>query len=147
MLEIHAHVFVFNFHHLETNDLETKIKFEKFTTMMTTSKWWQTNLDKKCLHCCAFCKKESETIEHVFLFCKDVLLLWNTLSQHIFITTDIRVCFDINNVMLGDLPLSKHNKVVNFIILWTKQFIFLCLMQKKYQYLKLSYAILELDTK
>ena len=33
--------------------------------------------------------------------------------------------------MLGDLPLSKHNKIVNLIILWTKEFLFLCLMQKK----------------
>ena len=56
------------------------------------------------------------------------------------LTTDIRVCFNINDVMLGDLLLSKHNKEV-------KQFIFLCLNQKKYQYLHLSYAVLEIDTR
>ena len=91
------------------------------------------NNNIKADDCCAFCKKESETIEHAFLFWKDVLLLWNTLSQNIFRTTDMRVYFNINKVMLGDLPLSKHNRVVNLFILWTKQFIFLCLMQKKYQ--------------
>ena len=75
--------------------------------------YYLKKINIKADDCCAFCKKESETIEHVFLFCKDVLLLWNTLSQHIFRTTSIRVCFNINNVLLGDLPLSKHNKVVN----------------------------------
>ena len=46
--------------------------------------YYLKKINIKADDCCGFCKKESETIEHVFLFCKDVLLLWNTLSQHIF---------------------------------------------------------------
>lgn len=41
---------------------------------------------------------------------------------------------------------KKIIKLASFLILWTKQFIFLCLMQKsQYLQLQLSYVILELD--
>ena len=51
-------------------------------------------------------KKESETIDYVLLFCKDIFLLYNTFSQHIYRTTAIREDLNINNVMLGKLQLS-----------------------------------------
>ena len=68
----------------------------------------------KAYDCCAFCKKESETIEHVFLYIiAKIFSYYGILSVRTFLElqycTDIRVCLNINNVMLGDLPLSKHN--------------------------------------
>lgn len=41
-----------------------------------------------------------------------------------------------NNVIFGEIPLNQGNKVVNFIILYTKQYIFNCLKQKKIPHLK-----------
>lgn len=54
-------------------------------------------------------KKESPTIEKIFLLCKYILLLWNALIQHIYVTTAIKVGFNINNVLLGELSFSKNN--------------------------------------
>jgi hypothetical protein len=33
--------------------------------------------------------------------------------------------------MFGEIPLSFNNKAINFIILYAKQYIFICLMQNK----------------
>ena len=54
----------------------------------------------------------------------------------------------MSNIILGQLPLSFHNKVINFIILYMKQYIFCCLMSNKtpcligfLYHLKLKYNI------
>lgn len=47
--------------------------------------------------------------------------------MHIYQYTSIRIGFNVINILLGELPLSKDNKVVNFIILYTKQYLFCCL--------------------
>ena len=94
---------------------------------------------------CAFCKRESEDIEQVFLFFKDVLLLWNTLSQHIYRTTAIRVL--ISTMPYCELPSTKHNKVVNFLYCRQNNSYSYVWRRKKHQYLQLSYVKLDLDTK
>lgn len=50
--------------------------------------------------------------------------------------TTNRIGFNITNVIVGEMPLNQGNKVVNFIILYTKQYIFNCLTQKKIPHLK-----------
>lgn len=47
--------------------------------------------------------------------------------MHIYQSTSLRIGFNVVNILLGELPLSKGNKVVNFIILYTKQYLFCCL--------------------
>lgn len=47
--------------------------------------------------------------------------------MHIYQYTSIRISFNVINTLLGELPLSKDNEVVNFIILYGKQYLFCCL--------------------
>lgn len=44
--------------------------------------------------------------------------------MHIYQSTSIQIGFNVINILLGELSLSKDNKVVTFIILYTKLFIF-----------------------
>lgn len=43
----------------------------------------------------------------------------------------LRIGFNVVNILLGELPLTKNNKVVNFIILCSKQYLFTCLKKGK----------------
>lgn len=72
-----------------------------------------------------------ESIPHVFIKCLEILSLWNKLSMHIYCKTTNRIGFNITNVIVGEIPLNQGNKVVNFIILYSKQYIFNCLKQKR----------------
>ena len=80
---------------------------------------------------CTFCKEESETIQHVFANCKHIVPLWCKLSMHILQNTGKRIVFHVYNILFGETSFSKDNKIVNFIILYTKQYIYLCLKQKR----------------
>ena len=51
--------------------------------------------------------------------------------MHIFRRTSQRIGFNITNVIFGERPLKLCNKVVNFIILYTKQYIFYCSKQNR----------------
>ena len=57
--------------------------------------------------------------------------LWSSFSLHIYVKTKERVGFNLQNVLFGDLPLTRRNKVLNFLILYTKQYIFSSLKQNK----------------
>ena len=76
---------------------------------------------------CTFCDKEVETIQHVFIGCENVSSIWSSLSMHIYNTTSQRIGFNVVNILLGELPSSKGNKIINLIILYTKQYKFSCL--------------------
>lgn len=77
--------------------------------------------------CCSFCERDVETIQHVFVSCEKISTIWSNLSMHTYQYTSIRIGFNVINILLGELPLSKDNKVVNFIILYTKQYLCCCL--------------------
>lgn len=81
--------------------------------------------------CCRFCGNEIETILHMFVMCEKILPLWRNFSMHIYTTTSNRVGFNITNIILGETPLNVNNKVINFIILCCKQYIFSCLLQSR----------------
>lgn len=80
---------------------------------------------------CAFCKENVETIQHVFMTCSEILPIWNNLSMYIYRKTSNRVGFNVKNVLFGELSFCGYNKVVNFIILYSKQYIFNCSKQDK----------------
>ena len=88
-------------------------------------------INVKTNDCCRFCTNNVETMIHVFTSCVITRTLWNDLSLHIFLKTSERVGFNVSNIILGEIPLSINNKAINFIILYAKQFIFICLMQSK----------------
>lgn len=80
---------------------------------------------------CSFCNNEVETIEHVFTSCSFALDLWSSLSMHIYHAVSKRVGFNEYNILFGETPPSNSNLVINFLILYTKQYIFQCLYNKK----------------
>ena len=80
---------------------------------------------------CSFCKEDTETIQHVFFICDKVMPLWNNLSMHVYRKIAKRIGFNVCNIILGETPLSSGNRIVNFLILYTKQYIFTCLKQNK----------------
>ena len=57
--------------------------------------------------------------------------------SHIILTltagqnTGKRIVFHVYNNIFGETSYSKDNKIVNFIILYTKHYIYLCLKQKR----------------
>jgi exonuclease III len=85
---------------------------------------------------CSFCNSESETIEHIFFSCTKVISLWNSLSLEIYNTTAERVGFNKTNVIFGELPFQTTNAVINFLIIFTKQYIFYCAKNKKCPHIK-----------
>ena len=110
--------------------------------------------------CCNFCKEESETIQHVFLFvclkfivplenqhvfisCMHSLPVWSKLSMHICRNTGKRIVFHFYNALFGETSIGKDNKIANFIILYTKQDIYLCLKQKKLPIFLWAYIFFE----
>lgn len=66
-----------------------------------------------------------------FFICDKVMPLWNNLSMHVYRKTAKRIGFNVCNIILGETPLSSGNRIVNFLILYTKQYIFTCLKQNK----------------
>jgi hypothetical protein len=46
-------------------------------------------------------------------------------------STAKRIGFNVVSVLLGEIPLPKGNRIVNFHILYTKRYIFLCLKKGK----------------
>ena len=80
---------------------------------------------------CSLCHRDCETIIHMFFICEKVLHVWNDLSIRIYNTTSKRTGFNIRNVISGELPFVQDNYVVNFIILYTKQYIFRCFKSEK----------------
>ena len=102
----------------------------------------------KSTDCCRFCDKNVKTILHIFFSCENTQPLWNELSLRIYRKTRERVGFNVSNIIFGKFPLSSYNKVINFIILHVKQYIFTCLMQNNMPnfcgllcYLNLKYKV------
>ena len=84
---------------------------------------------------CSLCNNECETILHMFCMCEKVLHVWSELSLHIYATTSKRTGFNVRNIMFGELPFVRDNYVINFIILYTKQYIFRCFKSGKQPHL------------
>lgn len=51
--------------------------------------------------------------------------------MHIYHATSLRLGFNVVNILFGELPMSKNNKVINLIILCSKQYLFTCLKKGK----------------
>ena len=77
-------------------------------------------------HECSICKEDTETIQHVLFISEKVMPLWNNLRMLIYRKTAKRIGFKVCNTILGETPLSSENRIVNFLILYTKQYIFTC---------------------
>ena len=66
---------------------------------------------------CTFCKKQEETILHLFYDCNEVLLLWQTLYQWISTKLNTQLRPEKNSILLGyiepyiNIPLNTVNMV------------------------------------
>jgi len=78
---------------------------------------------------CTFCKAEPETIVHLFFECVLVQEFWNTVCQWIHNVRGITVPTTVKNILFG-IP-EKKSKVINWLILQTKQYIYSMKMQEK----------------
>ena len=78
---------------------------------------------------CWFCD-EKEDIIHTFILCPSISQLWVNLSYHIYVKTRSRIGFNIKNIIFGE-PHCKRNIPINFIIMYTKSFIYKCSRQDK----------------
>jgi hypothetical protein len=84
------------------------------TTMDSAIQWLQYRLLHRILHvnyylkkinvvsynCCTFCNNEVETIQCVFINCKKVSCLWNSLSMHIYQSTAKRIGFNVEQCFI-----------------------------------------------
>ena len=57
--------------------------------------------------------------------CEKIMPLWRDFSLHIYRTNRERLGFNAVNIILGEMPLSQSNRVKNFIILLSRQYILL----------------------
>ena len=57
--------------------------------------------------------------------------MWSEWSLHIYRKISDRIGFNVSNIIFGEIPLTFDTKAINFIILYTKQYISTCLMQNK----------------
>lgn len=64
-----------------------------------------------------FCKNECGIILHVFFMYTKVVHIWNDLSLYIYSTM-------LKTYFFGETPLMNENHVINFIILYAKQYLF-----------------------
>ena len=93
--------------------------------------YYLRKINIKSLDNCGFCEKSVETIVHIFTTCDKIHTLWTELSLHIYRRTAVSVEFNLSNIIFGELPLTCHNKAINYIILSMKQYLFSSLMLKK----------------
>jgi hypothetical protein len=89
--------------------VSTKELFKVYfkTTTDTQVQWLQYQIIHKLLptkyyrhkinviadNICSFCNEEIETMQHVSLYCPDILSLWSNLCLHIFRKTTKRIGF------------------------------------------------------
>jgi len=72
---------------------------------------------------CEFCKKELETIEHLYFHGTKVCMFWVEL-QGVINSLSIVVRFDIKDVLFGILDTDNISILVNYILRESKYFIY-----------------------
>ena len=78
---------------------------------------------------CTFCNNETETLEHLFVECSDVMNIWQE------VITNLLQPFGITNlnkhdIILGIITSDQQNAIINHIILETKYYIYVCKLEK-----------------
>lgn len=111
-------------------------------TKNTTSQWFQYRILHRILATnsflykinyvdsdkCTFCNNEVETLEHLFYDCYKVYELWESIQRWIFNTKNEQIELSKKVILLGYT--DKQNKVLNWLILNIKQYIYRTKIQK-----------------
>ena len=73
---------------------------------------------------CSLCGELNENIQHVFFYCNKSKNLWFRLEQFIYDKINKDIVFNLKDILFG-LPSDAFNPV-NFIVLVSKVYIYLC---------------------
>ena len=126
--EITQSIYEFGKLHLDIQKLTNVPKFKSFqyrllqrglVTNIQLHKWKMIPDNK-----CTFCKKEPETLVHLFVQCPKIKSLWEQVVSMIkqrYAPTTLRI--NDTNIITNRIVRQK-NSVINFICLITKQFIY-----------------------
>ena len=87
---------------------------------------------------CCFCNIQNETIEHLFHECPHVINLWESLKLHIQNHADLILNLCMENVLFG-IRNDHSAKSVNYIIILSKYYIYLCRCNETQLNLQLLY--------
>ena len=88
-------------------------------------KWGMSNSEK-----CTFCKKETETIIHLFWNCEEAQKLWSIAKEVCqVITKKEKINVNYTNLMSGNIVEVK-NHIFNFVFLVAKQYLYAKRCQK-----------------
>ena len=130
---------------IEEEEWQCAFPFLKYTTKDTKLRWLQLRILHNILttnrsvakykenqsDLCTFCKKHSETIEHLFFDCGIVSNFWNDLTSLIN-----RRCkhayhlkFDKKLILFGQSQFISTDKICDLIILMAKFYIYRCKVQ------------------
>ena len=77
---------------------------------------------------CTFCKKNTETLLHLFVDCENIRPLWNQISDELLQPYGIKSLSN-KDILLGIL-VEKQNNVINHIIMEAKYYIYACKLEK-----------------
>ena len=94
---------------------------------------------------CNICKKEVETLSHLFVTCDHVKTLWKKIMENLLSPFGVDELDEVD-ILLGVKATEKINPIVNHIILETKYYIYMSSLKEQhptYQQLKNRLKITE----
>ena len=105
--------------------MDTKLRWFQYRILnrILTTNSFMCKIGQRIDDICTFCKKEAETIEHLFVECKVVKNIWSKLQNWIRIELGIPVVLSKTHILFG-IDLKKCNSAINLIILLTKFYIY-----------------------
>ena len=93
---------------------------KSLTTNIKRHKW-----DKNVPPLCSFCQTSDETLQHLFVECKDIEMIWRHLEKWIKYFLNVEVMFNSELICLNNY-LGKRKDLINMIIVIVKQYIYAC---------------------
>ena len=105
--------------------MDTKLRWFQYRILnrFLTTNSFMCKIGQRIDNVCTFCKKEAETIEHLFVECKVVTNIWFKLQNWIQIKLSIPVVLSKTHILFG-IDLKKCNSTINLIILLSKFYIY-----------------------
>ena len=73
---------------------------------------------------CTFCKRDLETIDHIFVECPCVKDIWCGIEEWLYEKLGMHNSFDRQSILFGKFVNKNIHKVENLIILMIKQYIY-----------------------
>ena len=96
--------------------MDTKLRWFQYRILnrFLTTTSFMCKIGHRIDNVCAFCKKEAETIEHLFVECKEVTNIWSRLQNWIQMKLGIPVVLSKTDILFG-IDLKKCNSAIILI--------------------------------